>query len=161
MLITNSLVTCPALPPHWRPEDQVELVNSDSVSWQERYLFNFLGKGTPTHQVFRMTEKSPSSSLSWRNGLWVLPVPGKQKCKALFSSVVPPSCTEMPTVLTFLDSSGVGDQYWRPEVRWKERSTAALSTENYYKALFACAVNYIFILLAWDRWIFPHTKVPC
>lgn len=62
-------------------------------------------------------EKSPSSPLFRCNGLGVLPVPVQQKCVALFSSVVPPSCTKMPTVPTFLDTSGVCDQCWRPDVK--------------------------------------------
>ena len=82
-------------------------------------------------------EKSPSSPLFRCNGLGVLPVPVQQKCMA-------PSYVKMPT---FLDASGVYDQHWRPNVKQKDRSIATVSTEN-YKALFACAVNYIFILLA-------------
>ena len=89
----------------------------------------------------------------------VLPVPAKQKCIALFSSVVPPSCAKMTSVLTLLDSSGVCDQSWRQEVKCRDRSIIVPSSEN-YKAFLACVINYIFILLAWDRWIFLHTKVP-
>lgn len=86
----------------------------------------------PPHQVLRMTGRKAPLVFSLGGAVCgELPVPAKQKCMAPFSSVVPPASAKMTTVLRLLDSSWVCDQCWRPEVKWTERSTAAVSTEHY------------------------------
>lgn len=123
------------------------------------FICFFLRKGAPTHQMFRMTgRKAPL----------VLPPTGMvcgyhliQASRNAWHCLVQWCHPLVPTCpLCLLSRTAQGCVISKPGAKWRERSIAAFSMEN-YKALFACIVHYIFILLAWDRWIFPHTKVPC
>lgn len=66
-------------------------------------------------------------------GVWeALPVSGKQKCMAPFGSAAPSSCANVPIVVSLLDSSGVCDQCWRPEVN-EEKEAMQLSAQKTIK----------------------------
>lgn len=155
----NSLVTCPALASHCRAADQAESVTLAQCADRKR-VAHFLCKGTPSPpSIQNDMGKSSFSSLSGGNE-WCVGIV-TVTARNTWAHLVQWNFPRWPGghLCSSLGGSGKYDQCWKPEVKWRKRSIAALSTEN-YKVLHAYAVNYIFILLAWDRRIFLHTKVP-